>query len=40
MVGGVLVEKDLETVKKDLDDQIINVRSSFHVMRTMISLII
>lgn len=25
MVGGVLVEKDLETVKKDLDAQIINV---------------
>jgi len=25
MVGGVLVEKDLETVKKDMDAQIINV---------------
>jgi len=25
MIGGVLVEKDLETVKKDLDTQIINV---------------
>ncbi len=29
MVGGVLVEKDLETVKKDLDAQIINVSSSY-----------
>jgi len=27
MIGGVLVEKDLETVKKDLDIQIINVIS-------------
>jgi len=25
MVGGVLVEKDLETIKKDLDVQIANV---------------
>jgi hypothetical protein len=25
MIGGVLVEKDLETVKKDLDLQITNV---------------
>jgi len=27
MIGGVLVEKDLETVKKDLDTQIINVNN-------------
>jgi hypothetical protein len=27
MIGGILVEKDLETVKKDLDSQIINVRN-------------
>lgn len=26
MIGGVLVEKDLEQVKKDLDLQITNVR--------------
>jgi len=25
MIGGILVEKDLDTVKKDLDSQIINV---------------
>ena len=25
MIGGVLVEKDLDTVKKDLEAQIINV---------------
>jgi hypothetical protein len=27
MIGGVLVEKDLETVKKDLDLQITNVNT-------------
>jgi hypothetical protein len=36
MIGGILVEKDLETVKKDLDIQITNVnefnfRSSRHL---------
>jgi hypothetical protein len=29
MVGGVLVEKDLETVKKDLDIQVANVNLRF-----------
>jgi hypothetical protein len=29
MIGGILVEKDLDTVKKDLDSQIINVNQFY-----------
>jgi len=36
MVGGVLVEKDLETVKKDLDAQIINVRLNLNFKKCCI----
>ncbi len=32
MIGGILVEKDLETIKKDLDIQIINVNLFIYLL--------
>jgi hypothetical protein len=33
MIGGVLVEKDLETIRKDLDIQIANVKTIAYLLR-------
>lgn len=36
MVGGVLVEKDAETIKKELDVQIMNIKQTLDVvMKTL-----
>ncbi len=32
-VGGVLVEKDAETVKKDLDLQIVNIKQTLEIVQ-------
>ncbi len=32
MIGGVLVEKDLETVKKDMDIQITNIKQTLEMV--------
>ncbi len=33
MVGGVLVEKDAENVKKDMDLQIVNIKQTLEVVQ-------
>ena len=33
MIGGILVEKDAETVKKELDTQILNIKQTLEVVQ-------
>ena len=33
MIGGVLVEKNAETIRKDLDTQIVNIKSTLELVQ-------